>query len=65
MSYVVTITRPLNEIGIDQDNHILGDTGKPIVFQSVNAVLRYFYNRNCTLRDLINFNLTIEEVVHG
>jgi len=57
----ITVSRPINGIGVNGDEYLLGVDDKPLRFISIEEMLRFLEGRNFTLKELLGFNFDIEE----
>jgi hypothetical protein len=55
----VTVSRPIN--GIDGDEHLLDESGKPIEFETVKEAIRFLADHNFTISDLAGLDFHVEE----
>jgi hypothetical protein len=63
MNCYITVSRPVNGISINGDEYILDDNGSVLKFNTVKEAIRYLADNNCKIRDLLNFDFNIEEVM--
>ena len=53
---MITVSRPINSIAINGDEYLLGENGKPHVFNSIKETLRFLHECNYTLEQILELN---------
>jgi hypothetical protein len=63
MDCCITISRPINGIPINGDEYLLNDNGSVLKFNTVKEAIHYLIDNNCEIRDLLDFDFNLEEVM--
>jgi hypothetical protein len=58
---LITISRPIKGISISGDKYLLDESGKPLGFETIKEMIQFFADRNYTIMDLLDFDITLEK----
>jgi hypothetical protein len=56
----VTVSRPINGLSINGDEHLLDESGEVLGFETVKEAVRFFADRNFTITDLLGLDFHFE-----